>query len=706
MNITVTLMRALYAAPVIFCVANVQPAQAIDLRCIEESKYKHLYQLFGGDARKLAIYLNISADRMPDPEACRAVLLSGGIGGPNDREKFLDFVVRNKGWLAVVHLNSGGGNVWTGQQLGYIVRAFRLKTVTARSAGNKILYAPDFVLPTASTEVAIAPAPAATSGPAQPSPPRCLLQEHPPASLVAKNAISGLSRPEPFQPTYDANTSRPGGDYRQFDVALDDPKLCQKACLDDAKCGAWDYRKPDNGLGHCWLKDRVLARVSDKNTVSGRARENIPDATYEENTVRGGSDYREFDLPKADARLCQKACFDEARCRAWAYRKPEGRTNNQPHCWLKERAPPITSDRLMIGGLVERLQYLQPTLEQNVVRQSSDYREFDLANADPTLCQNACLDETRCRAWAYRKPEGRTNNRAHCWLKDHIPAEMVEDGLMASGMVIRANNFEPTFEKVIDRPGPDYRRLDFVLPEPRACQKACGDDGKCRSWVYQEPNRAYLVSLAGGWDAYRARQRSISQAPPSSDWQGNDWCASSCVQIHVAGLDRSGVMQVHRPNQGFGRVTDADNLTLSDADMPQFYKYMDAGPRVTKVMQATSATTVTPVFASRFPRYVLDYLIVHCNVDPEQLQGLETQLETTIKDMNPAAADVSLKLDPLRSALVKLHERRRRAEQCVAQALEQDRLAAYDKLCGRSCDQKKLGADFDEAVRKIHVEAR
>jgi hypothetical protein len=42
----------------------------------------------------------------------------------------------------------------------------------------------------------------------------------------------------------------------------------------------------------------------------------------------------------------------------------------------------------------------------------------------------------------------------------------------------------------------------------------------------------------------------------------------------------------------------------------------------------------------------------------------------------------------------------------VAQALEQDRLAAYDKLCGRSCDQKKLGADFDEAVRKIHVEAR
>src|SRR5262249_37247360 len=151
--------------------------------------------------------------------------------------------------------------------------------------------------------------------------------------------------------------------------------------------------------------------------------------------------------------------------------------------------------------------------------------------------------------------------------------EVTSDKLMLSGTVVRTGSFEPTYEMGVDRPGPEYRHVDLALPEPRACQQACADDGKGRAWDYQEPNSAYLVALGGGWDAYRARQRCVlSTASP-----GSNFCASSCVQIHVAGLDRSGIMQVHRPNQGFGKVTDADNLTESDANMPQFYKYMDAG---------------------------------------------------------------------------------------------------------------------------------
>jgi hypothetical protein len=65
---------------------------------------------------------------------------------------------------------------------------------------------------------------------------------------------------------------------------------------------------------------------------------------------------------------------------------------------------------------------------------------------------------------------------------------------------------------------------------------------------------------------------------------------------------------------------------------------------------------------------------------------------------------VSLGVDHLQAALGALHERRRRAEQCVAKAQEQDRLAAFDAVCGNSCDQKKLGADFDAAVTKIHAQ--
>jgi len=696
-------LGGMLAAALLLC-ALPKAALAIDVQCIEESKYKHLYQLFGGDTRKFAAYFKIGTARLPDPEACRAALISGGIGDPNDREKLLDFVVQNKGWLATVHLNSGGGSVWTGQQLGYIVRAFRLKTVTARNAGNKVLYEPDFVLPPFASAYPIPSAAAAgVSDAGQPTPPRCLLQDHPPATLVSKGALSGLQRPEAFRPTYDENVDRPGGNYRDLDLANADPKLCQKACLDDAKCRAWSYRKPENGGPHCWLKDRVLARTADKLAVSGLARADAVDATYEENTNRGGDDYRDFDLAKSDPALCQKSCLDEARCRAWTYAKPEARTNGKPHCWLKERAPATANNRFTVAGIVARLQYLEPTYEENSGRAGSDYRDFDMPKADPKLCQKTCVDEARCRAWTYRKPEGRTNHQPHCWLKEHVPTELNADKMNVSGMVVRANNFEPTYEQGVDRPGFDYRRIDMAWPDPRACQKACADDGKCRSWVYQEPNGAYLVGLASGWDAYRARQRSLlSKASP-----GNDFCASSCVQIHVAGLDRSGIMQVHRPNQGFGSVKDADNLNNSDANMPQFYKHMDAGPRVTALMQSTSATTVTPTFASRFPRYVLDYMIVRCGVDPEQLQGLEKQLETTLQEMTSAAGDVAFKLAPLRAALGKLHERRRRAEQCVAQALEQDRLEAYDKLCsGASCDQKKIGADFDEAVKKIVAQSR
>jgi hypothetical protein len=683
-------------------------AGAVEVRCIEESKYKHLYQLFGDDPRKFAAYLEVDPDqhRLPDPEACRAVLVSGGIGDPNDRDKLLDAIVRNKGWLAAVYLNSGGGDVWTGQQLGYLVRAFRLKTVTARNLGNKIFYEPDFALaPLSPAELApVGAKTAAVANEGQNAPPRCDLYEHPPTARNAAGAVSGIIRPEAFAPTFEADTDYPGGDYRAIDLPTDDPRACQKQCLADAKCGAWAYRKPEGaGHPHCSLKERVLARVSDKLSTAGIARADVPEAIYEENVDRTGSSLPGLFLPQADPRLCQSACLSDARCRAWVYGKPEYMIVRKPYCWLMDRASLVTkTNNLTVSGTVSRLQYAEPTYEENFDNPGSEYREFDLPKADAKLCQSTCIGEARCRAWAYRKPEGRTNNQPHCWLKEHVPSVKKADNLMVSGMVIRVGAFEPIYENDVDRPGQEYRSFDLPLPDPRPCQKSCTEDAKCRAWAYEKPGGAFLVSLAQGWEAYRARQRSILSAPTPD---GSDFCASSCVQIQVAGLDRSGVVRVHRPNQGFGAMTQqAETLNMTDLDMPQFYQYMDAGARVTWLMKETSATTTTQTSASRFPRYVLDYLIVHCDVDPEQLQNLEEQLEMTLKELTPVGADVSLGVDHLQAALGALHERRRRAEQCVAKAQEQDRLAAFDAVCGNSCDQKKLGADFDAAVTKIHAQ--
>jgi len=46
-------------------------AAAIEVQCIEASKYKYLYQIFGGDSKKFAAYLQLDGGKLPNPEHCR-----------------------------------------------------------------------------------------------------------------------------------------------------------------------------------------------------------------------------------------------------------------------------------------------------------------------------------------------------------------------------------------------------------------------------------------------------------------------------------------------------------------------------------------------------------------------------------------------------------------------------------------------------------
>ena len=127
-------------------------AAAIEIHCIESSKYKHLWQLFGNDRRKLAEFLQVSEAQLPQPETCRAVLVVGGIdpsakskeaGETNDFYKLLDAIEQSRGWLATLHLASAGGNITMGLQLGQLTRLFWLNT---RAAGTKsFVYQPDFI---------------------------------------------------------------------------------------------------------------------------------------------------------------------------------------------------------------------------------------------------------------------------------------------------------------------------------------------------------------------------------------------------------------------------------------------------------------------------------------------------------------------------------------------------------------------------------
>jgi hypothetical protein len=60
------------------------------------------------------------------------------------------------------------------------------------------------------------------------------------------------------------------------------------------------------------------------------------------------------------------------------------------------------------------------TLDLNRNRPGHDYRDFDLREADPEICRDACIRDSRCRAFTYVKP-GIQGEYARCWLKDAVP---------------------------------------------------------------------------------------------------------------------------------------------------------------------------------------------------------------------------------------------------------------------------------------------
>ena len=73
----------------------------------------------------------------------------------------------------------------------------------------------------------------------------------------------------------------------------------------------------------------------------------------EQNVNRHGSDYRDFAMDaNAEFGICQKACEDEAQCRAFTYVRA-GIQGTAPHCWLKNTVPQTYPDTTCISGVKE-----------------------------------------------------------------------------------------------------------------------------------------------------------------------------------------------------------------------------------------------------------------------------------------------------------------------------------------------------------------
>jgi hypothetical protein len=132
--------------------------------------------------------------------------------------------------------------------------------------------------------------------------------------------------------TEERGYDREGGDFQS--IRTSSLGECQAACLRDPRCLAYSFSSLQE---RCWLKDRVPPSRPDREKVTGVRSDpgggpGAGSLTEEWNSDRRGGDYRDFRTDRLS--LCQEACRDESRCRAYTFDPREG------VCYLKDRVGP------------------------------------------------------------------------------------------------------------------------------------------------------------------------------------------------------------------------------------------------------------------------------------------------------------------------------------------------------------------------------
>lgn len=141
--------RSAGALLALLCAASAQPARALTVTCIEASRYKYIYRIFDNDRARFAAFFGADEKRLPPPEACRAMLLTGSIdragrdGEASDFDRLREAIEAERGWLATLYLASPGGNVVMGLRLANLARMFWLNTHAVN--GPSFTYVPDFL---------------------------------------------------------------------------------------------------------------------------------------------------------------------------------------------------------------------------------------------------------------------------------------------------------------------------------------------------------------------------------------------------------------------------------------------------------------------------------------------------------------------------------------------------------------------------------
>jgi len=180
------------------------------------------------------------------------------------------------------------------------------------------------------------------------------------------------------------------------------------------------------------------------------------------NTNLQNMDTSHFDVPEFDQGVCQAACANDAACFAYTYGK-----NPPAQCWIKHGAAKSTADPAFDSGTKDP-SMLQSFEAVNFDRIGSDRKRLDIDGsmnnlAALTQCQQSCLEDPDCRAYAFRKQQ---TGPYQCWLKgEPVPVQTWREGY-TSGVK------PPTWE-AYDGQGNHYRFDHMVDVRGEVCHTAC-----------------------------------------------------------------------------------------------------------------------------------------------------------------------------------------------------------------------------------------
>jgi hypothetical protein len=228
----------------------------------------------------------------------------------------------------------------------------------------------------------------------------------------------------------DRNYDRPGSNIKQFELLMNDPMLCAKACRNNGRCKAWTFIKAHSTHGphpFCQLKGSIPTLRRNNGCISG-VKKNLP-ATMgllegmEKDTDRPGKNIRNFSLKHPDPQLCQVACLHNLYCQSWTYVKPNTSHGPLPRCFIKYKSPDPKPDACCVSGLRLKTKVHENMggKEPSTSRPGANFKTIKLQEANSTLCLKACARNLRCKAWTYRSPKAISGDPPLCHLKYQVP---------------------------------------------------------------------------------------------------------------------------------------------------------------------------------------------------------------------------------------------------------------------------------------------